>query len=141
MSNNIEKILYICAGLLIFAYALFAFFSGYDSFKTYLSIGEDITKKDNTVDIYADASNWGISGSEIILQVYNTKKQEETLNLMDFYNENNNAPDDFRYTIFIDGVRAEEIDISNIHPSEKYSVSYVTDKRGRILEVSFISYP
>lgn len=74
MSQNIEKALYIGIALLLFAFALTAFFVEYGQFQTYIGESEKKMSQDMMVEIEKNRSEIRVSGHEVIHQAVAVKR-------------------------------------------------------------------
>jgi len=137
MNSNIEKILSLSAGALLFGIALAVFFSAYDGHLDYINSSMKAFEKDIMVEVSREGPESYITGSEVIHRIIEFKTDKEILELQNLYSSGPVIPYKTMPEIWIDGKNAESFDHTVVDPAEYYHVSYDTDPHGNIIRINY----
>lgn len=140
MSQNIEKILYMGMGLLLCALALTASFSYYDNYQSYIYQGEQHMTEDKMVVFLETETSNHITGSEVLYQVLESKKQKEMNEFSDIYGSSLDLEKMSPAEVWVEGEKATNIDLSTIDLERSYSVDYEENPFGKIIVIRYMRY-
>ncbi len=136
MNSNIEKILSISIGVLLIASAFTVFFSSYNRHMDYLNQSMDINDKDAMVGIFEGKVQSRLTGNEVIHRVIEAKGIQEATELSALYGAGD-VISAKELEIWIDGKKAELVELNDIDPQDYYDVKYETDSQGNIVKVIY----
>ncbi|HHY64304.1 MAG TPA: hypothetical protein GX501_04590 [Clostridiaceae bacterium] len=137
MNSNIEKILSLSAGVLLFGIALAVFFTSYSRHMDYVNGSAKALEEDMMIGISWDAREIQVTGSEVIHMVIELKNHKEITELQSLYSYGTAIPFDEMPEIWADGMNAESLDHAEIDPEGSYHVSYDTDPDGNIIRINY----
>ncbi len=138
MNQNIEKILYLGAGLLLFALALTAFFSYYDHYQDYIHQGEKFMLEDTSIYISEESVPLEAIGPEVLHQVLEKRKRDETTRLYSHYGSMSTPSGIVCPEILVEGVKAMDLDLSLFNQDQSFYVVYEIDPSGEITLIHYV---
>ncbi len=136
MNANIEKILYLGVGVLLLGIAFVFFFSGYNRCRGYIEKNNAILSEDRIVTVIEGKGNFEIRGTEVIHQVLQAKKLQESNKLLELYSDALIPYQSFA-EIWVSGKSADDIKISDIDAASSYGVEFKKDNYGRIIKIQY----
>ena len=114
---------------------LFCVFSSYIKLEEYISLVNRKLENNSPVILNNHEIFTEIKGSEVLHQVAQMKEQTKLYKIgSTYYNHTLPAQE---AEIFINGVEANQTDISDIRPEDLYSVRYEFDQTGRLRAVCY----
>ncbi len=122
---------------MLFALALTVFFSGYDQYQHYRHQSERLMLEDKQVKRYEENMPVGMDGYEVLHQVLEAKKQAEAARLNLYYGGVTSLPAIDGPEIWIEGIKAEEYDLTHFQLEQRFNETYEINPSGKIVRIRY----
>ncbi|NMA67141.1 MAG: hypothetical protein GX957_13070 [Clostridiaceae bacterium] len=135
MSSNVEKALSLGFSVMLLALAFSMFFSMHGDFEEYLSRGNRKIESESLAILKSHEIFKEIKGSEVLHQLAQVRLQTNLYELGSEYFDNIKFSQEAE--LYVNGVEASTIDLSDVGLEDLYSVRYEFNTSGKIKSIYY----